>query len=78
MQVTLKHQPAYSLAVVAMTGNEQVKVGGVGGHEGVSVGQAQGEPLGGLSLTGDKSFLSTYTAPDGGVGILAPFAQGRL
>jgi uncharacterized protein (TIGR00266 family) len=85
MQVTLKHQPAYSLAVVAMTGNEQVKVepgAMVGYSEGVSVEtKAEGGLLGGLkrSLAGESFFQNTYTAPgNGGELILAPALPGDM
>jgi uncharacterized protein (TIGR00266 family) len=85
MQVTLKHQPAYSLAVVALAGNEKVKVepgAMVGYTEGVAVEtKAEGGLMGGLKrmVAGESFFQNTYTAPgNGGELILAPALPGDM
>lgn len=85
MQVTLKHQPAYSLAVVALAGNERVKVepgAMVGYTEGVTVEtKAEGGLMGGLKrmVAGESFFQNTYTAPgNGGELVLAPALPGDM
>ncbi len=85
MQVTLKHQPAYSLAVVTMAGNERVKVepgAMVGYTEGVTVEtKAEGGLMGGLKrmVAGESFFQNTYTAPgNGGELVLAPALPGDM
>jgi uncharacterized protein (TIGR00266 family) len=83
MQVTLKHQPAYSLAIVGLSPNEQVKVepgAMVGYSDGVTVEtKAEGGLLGGLKrmVAGESFFQNTYTAPgSGGELTLAPALPG--
>jgi uncharacterized protein (TIGR00266 family) len=85
MQVTLKHQPAYSLAVVTLAGNERVKVepgAMVGYTEGVTVEtKAEGGLMGGLKrmVAGESFFQNTYTAPgNGGELVLAPALPGDM
>ena len=85
MQVTLKHQPAYSLAIVTLTGNEQVKVepgAMVGYSEGIAVEtKAEGGLMGGLKrmVSGESFFQNTYTAPgNGGELVLAPALPGDM
>jgi uncharacterized protein (TIGR00266 family) len=85
MQVTLKHQPAFSLAVVALAGNERVKVepgAMVGYTEGVTVEtKAEGGLMGGLKrmVAGESFFQNTYTAPgNGGELVLAPALPGDM
>jgi uncharacterized protein (TIGR00266 family) len=85
MQVTLKHQPAFSLAVVALAGNERVKVepgAMVGYSEGVTVEtKAEGGLMGGLRrmVAGESFFQNTYTAPgNGGELVLAPALPGDM
>jgi uncharacterized protein (TIGR00266 family) len=85
MQVTLKHQPAFSLAIVAMAPNEHVKVepgAMVGYSDGVSVEtKAEGGLMGGLKrmVAGESFFQNTYTAPgNGGELVLAPALPGDM
>jgi uncharacterized protein (TIGR00266 family) len=85
MQITLKHQPAYSLAIVALTGNERVKVepgAMVSYSEGVAVEtKAEGGLMGGLKrmVAGESFFQNTYTAPgSGGELTLAPALPGDM
>lgn len=85
MEVTLKHQPAYSLAVVRMGGSEQVKVepgAMVGYSDGISVEtKAEGGLFGGLKrmVAGESFFQNTYTAPaQGGELVLAPSLPGDM
>jgi uncharacterized protein (TIGR00266 family) len=85
MQVTLKHQPAYSLAIAVLSPNEQVKVepgAMVGYSDGVTVEtKAEGGLLGGLKrmAAGESFFQNTYTAPgSGGELTLAPALPGDL
>jgi uncharacterized protein (TIGR00266 family) len=85
MQVTLKHQPAFSLAVVALAGNERVKVepgAMVGYSAGVTVEtKAEGGLMGGLKrmVAGESFFQNTYTAPgNGGELVLAPALPGDM
>jgi len=69
MQVTLKHQPSYSLAVVNLGPNEAVKVepgAMVGYSDGVTVEtKAEGGLMGGLKrmVAGESFFQNTYHAP---------------
>ena len=85
MQVTLKHQPAFSLALIALAGNERVKVepgAMVGYTEGVTVEtKAEGGLMGGLRrmVAGESFFQNTYTAPaNGGELVLAPALPGDM
>lgn len=85
MQVTLKHQPAYSLAVVTLASNEQVKVepgAMVSYSEGVTVEtKAEGGLFGGLKrmVAGESFFQNTYRAPgNGGEITLAPSLPGDM
>jgi uncharacterized protein (TIGR00266 family) len=85
MDVTLKHQPSYSLAVVTMASNEQVKVepgSMVSYSDGVTVEtKAQGGLFGGLKrmAAGESFFQNTYQAPgQGGELTLAPALPGDM
>ena len=85
MQITLKHQPAFSEAVVTLTGNEQVKVepgAMVGYSDGVTIEtKAEGGLFGGLKrmVAGESFFQNTYTAPaQGGELLLAPALPGDM
>lgn len=72
MQIALKHQPSYSLAVVTLSPNEQVKVepgSMVSYSEGVTVEtKAEGGVFGGLKrmVAGESFFQNTYSAPGSG------------
>lgn len=72
MEVTLKHRPAYSLAVVALDPNEEVQVepgAMVSFSDGVTVEtQAKGGLMGGLKrmIAGESFFQNTYQAPAAG------------
>jgi uncharacterized protein (TIGR00266 family) len=85
MQVTLKHQPAFSLAVVTLTGGEQVQVepgAMVSYSDGVTIEtKAKGGLMGGLKrMAGGESFFqNTYQAPaNGGEITLAPALPGDM
>lgn len=85
MEVTFKHQPAYSLALVKMDANEHVKVepgSMVGFSHGVSVEtKSEGGILGGLKrmVAGESFFQNTYQAPaQGGELMLAPALPGDM
>lgn len=85
MQVTLKHQPAFSLAVVQLASNEEVKVepgSMVGMSDGVTVEtKAEGGFFGGLKrmVGGESFFQNTYKAPSqGGELVLAPTLAGDM
>jgi uncharacterized protein (TIGR00266 family) len=85
MDVTIKHQPAFSLAVVQLSPNEQVKVepgSMVSYSDGVSVEtKAEGGLFGGLKrmVAGESFFQNTYTAPaNGGEITLAPSLPGDM
>ena len=85
MQVTLKHQPAFSLAVITMAANERVKVepgAMVGYSDGVTVEtKAEGGLMGGLKrmVAGESFFQNTYLAPgNGGELVLAPALPGDM
>jgi uncharacterized protein (TIGR00266 family) len=85
MQVQLKHQPSYTIAVVALGSNEQVKVepgAMVGYSDGVSVEtKAEGGLFGGLKrmIGGESFFQNTYNAPaQGGELVLAPTLPGDV
>lgn len=85
MDVTIKHQPAFSLAVVKLAGNEQIKVepGAMVSHsDGLSTEtKAQGGLLGGLKrmVAGESFFQNTWKAPaQGGEITLAPTLSGDM
>jgi len=85
MQVTLKHQPSYSLAIVTLAANEPVKVepgAMVSYSDGVAVEtKAEGGLFGGLKrmVGGESFFQNTYTAPaQGGEITLAPSLPGDM
>jgi uncharacterized protein (TIGR00266 family) len=69
VDVTLKHQPSFSLAIVALAPNEQVKVepgAMVSYSDGVTVEtKSQGGLLGGIKrmVAGESFFQNTYQAP---------------
>ncbi|RPI91837.1 MAG: TIGR00266 family protein, partial [Chloroflexi bacterium] len=85
MQVNLKHQPSYSLAIVTLAANEPVKVepgAMVAYSEGMAVEtKSEGGLMGGLKrmVAGESFFQNTYTAPgNGGELILAPALPGDM
>jgi len=85
MDITIRHQPAFSLAVVQLASNEQIKVepGAMVSHsEGLtSQTKAQGGLLGGLKrmVAGESFFQNTWQAPaQGGEITLAPTLPGDL
>ncbi len=85
MEITLKHQPAYALAVVRLAPNETVKVEAgamVSFSEGIQIEtKAQGGLFGGLkrAIAGESFFQNTYTAPTaGGELLLAPALPGDM
>jgi len=85
MDIKLKHQPAFSLAILTLGGGEQVKVepgAMVSYSDGVSVEtKAEGGLLGGLKrMAGGESFFqNTYKAPaQGGEVTLAPSLPGDM
>ncbi len=85
MQITLKHQPSFSLAVVTLSPNEQVKVepgAMVSYSDGVTVEtKAEGGLFGGLKrmVAGESFFQNTYQAPgNGGEITLAPSLPGDM
>jgi len=69
MQVTIKHQPSYALAVVAMESNETIKVepGAMVSHSSglTTETKADGGLFGGLKrmVAGESFFQNTWTAP---------------
>jgi uncharacterized protein (TIGR00266 family) len=85
MKIELKHQPAYTLAVVMLAPNEPVKVepsSMVSYSEGVAVEtKAEGGLFGGLKrmVAGESFFQNTWTAPaQGGEITLAPSLPGSM
>jgi uncharacterized protein (TIGR00266 family) len=85
MDITLKHQPAFTFAIVALESNENVKVepgAMVSFSEGVQVEtKAEGGLFGGLKrmVCGESFFQNTYTAPaQGGEITLAPALSGDM
>jgi len=85
MEITLKHQPAFSLAIANLGGNEEIKVepGAMVSHsEGVQMEtKAQGGLMGGFKrmLGGESFFQNTFQAPSqGGEITLAPHLTGDL
>jgi uncharacterized protein (TIGR00266 family) len=85
MNVTIKHQPAFSLAVVTLAANEQIKVepGAMVSHsDGLTTEtKAQGGLFGGLKrmVAGESFFQNTWRAPaQGGEITLAPTLPGDM
>jgi uncharacterized protein (TIGR00266 family) len=85
MQVTIKHQPSFALAVVTLSGNESIKVepGAMVSHsDGLTTEtRAQGGLFGGLKrmVAGESFFQNTWKAPStGGEITLAPTLSGDL
>ena len=85
MEITLRHQPAFSLATANLGGNEQIKVepGAMVSHsEGVQMEtKAQGGLMGGFKrmIGGESFFQNTFQAPSqGGEITLAPNLTGDM
>ncbi|MBI5928457.1 MAG: TIGR00266 family protein [Chloroflexi bacterium] len=85
MKVELKHQPSYSLAVVTLAPNEQVKAESssmVSFSDGVTIEtKAEGGLLGGLkrAVSGESFFQNTFSAPaQGGEVTFAPSLPGDM
>ncbi len=85
MNVTIKHQPAFALAVVALAPNETIKVepGAMVSHSyGLTTEtKADGGIFGGLKrmVAGESFFQNTWTAPaEGGEITLAPTLSGDM
>ena len=85
MRVELKHQPSYSLAVVTLAPNEQVKAESssmVSFSDGVNIEtKAEGGLLGGLkrAVSGESFFQNTFSAPpQGGEVTFAPSLPGDM
>ena len=85
MDIQLKHQPSYSLAIVQMAGNEIVRVepgAMVSMSEGVAIEtKSEGGLFGGLKrvVAGESFFQNKYTAPSqGGEMTLAPALPGDM
>lgn len=85
MEVILKHQPAYALAVVRVAPNEQIRVepGAMVSHSAGMTPQTQAEGglFGGLKrmVAGESFFQNTWTAPSSGGEItLAPSLPGDM
>lgn len=85
MRVELKHQPSYSLAVVTLAPNEQVKAESsamVSFSDGVNIEtKAEGGLLGGLkrAVSGESFFQNTFAAPpQGGEVTFAPSLPGDM
>ncbi len=85
MDITLKHQPAFSLAIVSLDANEEIKVepgAMVSYSEGITMEtKAQGGLMGGLKrmIGGENFFQNTFSAPSqGGEITLAPSLAGDM
>lgn len=85
MEIQIKHKPAYSLAVVTLAPNEEVKVepgAMVSYSEGVTTEtKAEGGLFGGLKrmIGGESFFQNTFKAPgQGGELTLAPSLPGDM
>ena len=85
MDVTLKHQPSFSLAVIRVGGNEQIKVepGAMVSHSDgmASETKAEGGLFGGLKrmVAGESFFQNTWRAPaSGGEITVAPTLPGDM
>ena len=85
MDVELKHRPSYSLAVVSLTGHEQIRVE-PGAMVSYTAGletetRAEGGLMGGLKrmIGGENFFINAWKAPVGGGEMtLAPALPGDL
>src|SRR5258706_13422913 len=85
MDVTIRHQPAFALAVVNLAANEEIKVepGAMGSHsDGLTTEtKASGGLFGGLKrmVAGESFFQNTWKAPaQGGEITLAPTLPGDM
>lgn len=85
MEIQIKHQPAFALAVAQLSANEQIKVepgSMVSFSDGVTVEtKVEGGLFGGLKrmVTGESFFQNTYLAPaQGGEITLAPSYPGDI
>ena len=85
MEITLKYQPAFSLAFVKVAGNEQIRVepGAMVSHTDgmVMETKAEGGLFGGLKrmVAGESFFQNTWQAPaQGGEITLAPSLPGDM
>jgi len=85
MEIEIKHQPAFALAVAQLSANEQIKVepgSMVSFSDGVTVEtKVEGGLFGGLKrmVTGESFFQNTYLAPaQGGEITLAPSYPGDI
>jgi uncharacterized protein (TIGR00266 family) len=85
MEITINHQPSFSLAVVNFEPNETIRVepGAMVSHsDGLQVEtKAEGGLMGGLKrmVAGESFFQNTYTAPaNGGEITLAPTLPGDM
>ncbi len=85
MDITIRHQPAFSLAVVKLEANEQIKVepGAMVSHsDGLTTEtKAEGGIFGGLKrmVAGESFFQNTWKAPSqGGEISLAPTLSGDM
>lgn len=85
MDITIKHKPAFSLAVAALKPNEQVRVepgAMVSYSDGMQMEtKAEGGLFGGFKrmMGGESFFINTYTAPaQGGEITLAPTLPGDM
>jgi len=85
MEIQIKHQPSFSLAIVTFAPNETIRVepGAMVSHsDGLQVEtKAEGGLMGGLKrmVAGESFFQNTYTAPaSGGEITLAPTLPGDM
>jgi len=85
MEINIKHQPAFSLAVVQLAGNETIQAepgAMVSYSEGINIEtKSKGGLLGGLKrmVAGESFFQNTYTAPpQGGEITLAATLPGDM
>lgn len=85
MEITLKHQPAFSLATATLSGNEKIKVepGAMVSHsQGIQMEtKSDGGFFGGLKrmVGGESFFQNTFEAPSqGGEITLAPSLSGDM
>ena len=85
MKITLKHQPAYTLAIAQLSNNETVKVepgAMVSMSDGVAIEtKSEGGLFGGLKrmVGGESFFQNTFTAPaNGGEITMAPAIPGDM
>lgn len=85
MDITIKHQPAFSLGILTLASGEEVKVepgAMVSYSDGITVEtKAEGGLFGGLKrmVAGESFFQNTYKAPaQGGELVLAPSLLGDM